>query len=132
MYAPNKFFGVTSMATFTIEEISAKDGTCKLATWATLTEADTTPQAIEFAEHADRSVQVTGTFAAGTVIIEGSNDGTNWAQLNDPQGNVLSFTAAKIEQLLEVTRYMRPRVTAGTGVSVAVSMILRRASSIRT
>lgn len=119
------------MATFTVVDISAKDGTSKLATWATLTEADTSPQVVEFAEHADRSIQVTGTFNAGTVVVEGSNDGSTWATLNDPQGNPLSFTATKIEQLLELTRYLRPRVSAGTGVSVNIYLVMRRASSIR-
>lgn len=66
----------------------------------------------------DRSVQVTGTFGAGgTVVIEGSNDGTTYKTLTDPQGNALSFTAASLEAIQEVTRYVRPRVTAGDGTT---------------
>jgi hypothetical protein len=67
---------------------------------------------------ADRSVQVTGTFGAGgTVVLEGSNDGTNYRTLTDPQGNALSFTSAGLEAIQEITRYVRPRVTAGDGTT---------------
>lgn len=77
---------------------------------------------------ADRSVQVTGTFGAGgNLRIEGSNDGTNYATLTDPQGNALDFTTAKIEQVSEITRYLRPRVTAGDGTtSLTVTIMARR------
>lgn len=64
----------------------------------------------------DKSVQITGTFTGSpTIVIEGSNDGTNFSTLVDPQGNALSFTAAALEQVLEVVRFIRPRLTAGTG-----------------
>jgi hypothetical protein len=37
---------------------------------------------------ADRSAQIVGTFGTGgTVLIEGSNDGTNYATLNDPRSS---------------------------------------------
>jgi hypothetical protein len=43
----------------------------------------------------DRTVQVAGTFGAGgTIVIEGSLDGTNWITLNNIQGSALSLTAA--------------------------------------
>lgn len=77
----------------------------------------------------DRSVQVEGTFGAGgTLLIEGSNDGTNWRTLTDPQGNPLSFTTAKIEAITELTKFIRPRVSAGDGTTALVaSMLVRRA-----
>jgi hypothetical protein len=67
----------------------------------------------------DKSIQVLGTFgASGNCRIEGSNDaGTTWATLNDPQGNVLDFGAAKIEQLLESPNMIRPNITAGDGTT---------------
>ena len=40
------------------------------------------------------------------MMIEGSNDGTNYHTLNDPQGNALDIAALKIEQILEVTRWL--------------------------
>lgn len=111
---------------------STSDGSVVSVRYAGLAETDTTPEPIEMAEYADRSVQVDGTFSTGTVTIEGSNDKLVWLPLTDPQGNPLSFTAAKIEQLQELTLWVRPRVTAGTGVSVNVTFLLRRASSLRT
>lgn len=70
-------------------------------------------------EHRDRSVQVLGTFGlAGSVQIEGSNDGgTTWAILTDPQGNALTFTAAKIEAITEFVHMIRPKCTAGDGTT---------------
>lgn len=86
-------------------------------------------EAVEATEYGDRSVQVTGTFGTGgTVLIEGSNDGTNWATLADPQGNALSFTATKIEQVLEAVRYIRPRVSAGDGTTSLTATLYARRS----
>lgn len=66
----------------------------------------------------DRSVQVSGTFGAGgTLVIEGSNDGTNYYTLNDLQGTALSFTSARLEGISEMPLYIRPRVTAGDGTT---------------
>jgi len=66
----------------------------------------------------DKTVQVTGTFGAGgAVALEGSNDGTNYSVLTDPQGNALTFTAAKIEMVAECPRYIRPNVTGGDGTT---------------
>ena len=105
-------------------------GDIRIVKFAGATTGDTSPT-IEQCEWADRSVQVAGTFGGGAVAIEGSNDGTNWATLNDAQGNALSITTAKIEQLLEVTRYMRAAVTGGTGVDLTITFLLRRAQQLR-
>lgn len=112
--------------------IGSMDGTALLVNYDNLDELDTSPAPFEMVEWADRSVQVVGTFNGGTVVIEGSNDGQNWVTLTDPQGNAITKTAAFIEQLLEVTRFVRPRVSLGTGVDVDVFFVLRRGSSIRT
>jgi len=80
---------------------------------------------IEMPGSADRSIQVSGTFGAGgTIILEGSNDGTNYVTLADPQGTAISKTAAAIEAVLELTRYIRPRVTAGDGTTNLVATLL--------
>jgi polygalacturonase len=102
---------------------------CHLVSWTPLTfTGSDVGAAIEMGASADRSVQVTGTFGAGgSVTIEGSNDGTNYHTLNDPQGNALAVTSAKTEQVMELTRYIRPRITAGDGTtSLTVTMFLRR------
>lgn len=82
---------------------------------------------VELAQYPDRSIQVAGTFGSGgSCAIEGSIDGTNWATLNDPQGNALTITAAKIEAVAELVRYLRPHVTAGDGTTaLTVTLIMR-------
>ena len=76
----------------------------------------------------DKSVAVTGTFGAGgSLSFQGCNDedpatGT-WFTLTDPQGNALTFTSARLEQVSEYTRWVRPNVTAGDGTTdLAVRM----------
>lgn len=78
----------------------------------------------------DRTVQITGTFGVGgTVVIEGSNDGTNFETLTDPQGNALSFTAAGMEMVTENPLYIRPSATAGDGTTdLTVTMVCKRSS----
>ena len=80
--------------------------------------------AVPFAQYTDRSVQVIGTFGVGgNLRLEGSNNGTDWAVLTDPQGNALDITAPKIEMVSEATLFVRPRVTAGDG-STSLSVLL--------
>ena len=89
---------------------------------------------IPWVQWADRSVQVTGTFGAGgNLRWEGSNDGgTTYAPLTDPQGNFLDFTAAKIEQVMELVELARPRVTAGDGTTaLTVTLVARKADMLR-
>lgn len=76
---------------------------------------------------ADRSIQFSGTFGTGgSVTLQGSNDGTNWQPLTDPQGNAITKTAAAIEQVLESTRFIRPVVTAGDGTTAIVCTLFAR------
>jgi hypothetical protein len=78
---------------------------------------------------ADRAVQIAGTFGAGgTVVIEGTIDGTNYVTLNDPQGVALSKTGAALQEISQITRLIRPRVSAGDGTtSITVTLLARRA-----
>lgn len=81
--------------------------------------------AIPFGQYADKSVQVTGTFGDGALVLEGSNNGTDYAPLTDLQGNDLNILAAKIEQVTEATAYVRPRVTGTTGASLNVHLLIK-------
>ena len=89
--------------------------------WETLTNGDTGGPADEtdgMAFMYRKSVQITGTFGSGgTVVIEGSDDGTNYETLNDLQDGALSITAAGLYEVQEHTRYIRPDVTAGDGTT---------------
>jgi len=115
--------------TFSISTISTFGDHGHVMTWTPMTFSGTDVGiSIEMPGSSDRSVQVTGTFGTGgSVRIEGSNDGTNYAVLTDPQGNALDITTAKIESIMELTRYIRPRVTAGDGTtSLTISMLVKR------
>jgi hypothetical protein len=109
----------------TITDISPT-GKSKLVTWTGLLNTDDGAPA-DWVDYSDRCFQVTGTFGAGgSVTIQGSNDGTNWASLADPQGNALVFTSQRIEQALELPRYVRPLVTAGDGTtSLTVTLCMK-------
>lgn len=111
--------------------VGTGDGSAKIIKYAGLSEADSSPAPVSMLEWADRSVQVVGTFGGGTITIEGSNDGSNWATLTDPQGNNLAITSAKIEQISEMTLYVRPKPSVGTGMNIDVIFALRRANSMR-
>lgn len=76
----------------------------------------------------DKTYQVSGTFGAGgTIILEGSNDGVTYFALRNTHDNsqITGVTAAELEGILENPAYIRPRLTAGTGVSVVVTIIGR-------
>lgn len=122
------------MATITptSDDISG-DGSVIRRSWALLTNTNTTGEPFPFASWVDRSVQVTGTFGAGgTLRWEGSNDGTNYYALTDPQGNALDFTTAKIESVIEICALARPRVTAGDGTtSLTCTLVARNSRSSR-
>lgn len=104
-------------------------GNARLVTWAGILNGDDGASA-EWVDFADRCFQVAGTFGAGgSVTIQGSNDGVNWSSLADPQGNALTFTSQKIEQALELPRYVRPLCTAGDGTTnLSVTLCMRRAT----
>lgn len=94
--------------------------------WPALANGDVGSPLI-FPSHSDRSVHVKGTFGAGgTCLIEGTLEITpaTWSTLNDPQGNLLSFTTEKIEAVLENVTCIRPRVSAGDGTTALDVYIL--------
>jgi hypothetical protein len=97
-----------------------------VTTWATLAAAGDVGQPLQRTDLADRSVQVTGTFAGATIVLEGSNDGANYFTLSSPAGAALSFTAPGLLQVNEPTAFVRPHITLGAGASLTVTMTARR------
>ena len=80
-----------------------------VATWTPLAASGDIGQALQRTDLADRSVQVTGTFAGATVVLEGSNDGTNYFTLANPAGAALSFAAAGLLlSLIHISEPTRP------------------------
>lgn len=114
----------------TITDISV-DGSVVQIQWAHLTNTDTVGAAVPMVEYADRSVQIAGTFGGSTTVIEGTNDETNYATLNNAQGTALSATAAILKQIVEVPKWLRPSLSGGAGADITVTIIARRANSLR-
>lgn len=113
------------MATVTATLLPSQTLTLSRVKWASLGGADV-GSAFEQADFMDRSVQVLGTFGGGTVVIQGSNDGgATWATLTDLQGNALSFSAAGLKRVNELTQYIRPSVSGGTGSAIDVYLHMR-------
>ena len=121
------------MATATLTPTSPKTlPETRLFQWdpGTLTSSDTFPSQ-ELSGNADRSVQLIGAAGGGgfngcTVVIEGSNDNTNFQTLTDGLGNPLSFTAAGLKQICECVRYIRPKVSSGTAGTTLTALIFTR------
>ncbi len=107
-------------------------------TWADMANGDD-GEPLMFAGHADKTMQVFGTFGSGgSVTFEGSNDArvatdpnnAVWFTMNDPQTLPLVKTAAGGDLIIENPRYMRPRVTAGDG-DTSITVILCCKSAFR-
>lgn len=98
--------------------------TVRTATW-TLTQGDATGTAIgpDWADWADRTVQFTGTVGAATMVLQGSNDGTNFQTLNTPDGTAISGTSLSLRQVLENPLYVRPVVTGADGTTNVVCVL---------
>lgn len=115
-------------------DVGSGDGSTVMFSW-TLTTADHTGVGIEWSAYSDRTFVFTaGAWGGATVAIEGSNDGTNWVLLSDAAGAAdATATANKAMTIVELTRYVRPRLsTPGTGATVDASALLRRATPMRT
>ena len=105
------------MATTAVVHVADEDLSVKRVKWLLMANGDS-GASIKFGAWQDRTVQITGTFGTGgSVQLEGSNDGANWFVLSDPSSTTIVKTAAAIEQVLELSLYVRPRVTAGDGTT---------------
>lgn len=82
--------------------------------WETLTATNVDGQACipSATAPAIASVQFTGTFG-GTVVLQGSNDGTNYFTLKDMAGNDISTTAAAGFDFSVGCLQIRPLAAAG-------------------
>lgn len=97
--------------------------------WTGLLNGDTMAP-VQLPNLVDRSIQVAGTFGVGgNLRVQGTNFSTyiNEVPLSDAQGNILDVTAAKIEQILEMTLFIAGAVTAGDGTtSLTVRLLAKR------
>jgi len=81
----------------------------------------------------DHSIQVEGTFGAGTIVqIQGSNDAIstttgNYHALTDPYSSTINIGSAQIRQTTEITSWIKPSITAGDGnESLTITVAFRR------
>lgn len=78
--------------------------------------------AVQADEWPDKTVSVVGTWNGATVVIEQSEDNVTFLTSVDPQGNNISKTADAMETILDNTKYIRPRVSAGTPTSLTITI----------
>ena len=117
---------------YTIERVQTFMDDAHVMSWTPLTTTNADGQAVEMPGSADRTIQFLGTFGAGgTVILQGSNvlapaagTDTDWFTLTDPQGTAISKTASAGEAVLELTRWVRAKVTAGDGTTSITALLL--------
>ena len=106
------------------------DGSTILAIWGPFTESDACLP-ISYPAMSDKSVHVYGTFGSASVAVQGSNNGTSFAALNDPTGTVIAITTERIKAILENTMQIKPVATGGTGQSITVAILMRLANPLR-
>ncbi len=100
--------------------VEIKNQGVMVATWADLDGTDDGKPVI-FGFYNDKTVQFTS--GAGTVTIQGSNDGTNWSTLNDVNGVDLSALATgSMATIAEAPLYVRP-VVAGPATNGKVIIV---------
>lgn len=94
--------------------------------WEALTAANLDGSRIRCPQYTDKTVQILGTFDGATCTMQGSNDGSTWFSLTDPQGNAIAKAAAAGEAIIESPLWIRPLVSgAGAGTDLDVYIICR-------
>ena len=103
-----------------------------IRTWSplTTTNADGAPASYASNGMGGVTFQITGTWGSGgTVVVEGSNDGTTYFTLNDQANAAISVTANALKTVRDAPLWLRPRVTAGDGTtSITVVAALQKSA----
>lgn len=73
-----------------------------------------------------RSIQFAGTFASATVVLEGSNDGTNYVTLLDDSATAISKTANALVNVQTRARYIRAKSSGGSGAAIIATLLAAR------
>lgn len=107
--------------------IMGYSGPTVLATWTALANA-ITGDSLQTGNFIASSAQVSGTFGvAGSIQLEGSNDGVNWLILPDADLILAIWTQAYIKFFRDSPMWLRPRVTNGDGTTaLSIKLVLRR------
>lgn len=65
-----------------------------------------------------KSIQVSGTVGAGgSINVQGSNNGVDWATLDESTGDGLGTMGVGIKDILQNTKFIRPAVVSGDGTT---------------
>lgn len=123
----------TVTPTFTTPD--SGDGSIKIFVW-TLTSANTDGAPVRFPEWSDVTWIVRGTWGTASAFkIQGSDDGTNFVSTGlttAAGGTEVSIAADRVFTVIERPLYMRPNITtAGSGATLTVTAVMRRANPIR-
>lgn len=94
-----------------------------IVNWALGNADDGAPFTIPFPSSI--TFQASGTFGAATVVLEGSNDGTNWTTLNAVAGSTCSLTALGLRKAVEEPVFVRARSSGGTGSAIVATLAIR-------
>ncbi len=95
--------------------------------WNNITESDTAnPVAVSGLGPAVGSVQFIGTFGSATAVLQGSNDGSTWVNLEDQNGDAISLTAAGAVDFSTAMLHLRPSMSGGSSQDIDVFMVLRK------
>ena len=94
--------------------------------WSNISESDSSREFGLGGMVAEISVQVIGAFSGGTIVLEGSNNGTDYSDLKQLDGTLATAAVPAIMALLDRPLFIRPRVGGGTGQSITVNMVVRR------
>lgn len=116
----------------TSTEVST-DGSAFLVVWTPLTSTNADGTRTQVNRYPDKTVQVDGIFGAGgQVTIQGSNDGTTWATLSDPQGTALVISSAGIKAISENPLYIRPLAAGDGTTALNVRLLAGLSNDLRT
>lgn len=111
----------------TVAQIGQRQDQAALSvTWAGVTENDTFVAMALFPDYPIKSVHFSGTFGGATVVVKGSNTGTNFFGLTDPQGVAISVTSEGLKQIQENVAQYQPVATGGSSQSLTVTMVFSR------
>ena len=111
------------MATINAQHLQSQTAKTRRILWETMGNADS-GSPILIGECPDGSIQVVGTFGGATIVLQGSNDGTNWVTLTDEIQSPVSFTSAGLKMFLPRVWKIRPTTSGGTGTDLDVYVIL--------
>lgn len=105
------------MAVKAVTRVRTDEGVV-IYTWADLDSgtSDTGAPAL-LSDEGDVDVQLTGTLSGSAVVMQGSNDGTNWSAITMAP---TPLVAATISRLGQRAKFIRPSITGGTGADLVV------------